>query len=111
MVTTVCFVDNVEESFNEVHRILRLGGYFIVAFVDRNSQLGKFYVEHKNESVFYNQAEFYSVSEVINHLKKANFKEFEFVQTIFRNPNDMSDIEPVKMGYGNGSFVVIKAKK
>lgn len=43
MVTTICFVDNVLQSFSEVHRILKPGGIFIVGLVDKNSQLGKKY--------------------------------------------------------------------
>ena len=33
MVTTICFVDDIEKSFKEVKRILKSGGLFIIGFV------------------------------------------------------------------------------
>ena len=111
MVTTLCFLDDIDAAFREVHRILRPDGCFINAFVDRESEIGKSYEKHKQENVFYKIARFYSVNEVVEHLQRAGFDGFEFNQTIFHNLDEIKDIEPVKSGYGEGSFVVIKAKK
>lgn len=111
MVTTICFVDDVEVSFKEVFRILKPEGIFIIGFIDRNSEIGKFYEQHKKLSVFYNIADFYSVDKVVSFLKKAKFKHFNFSQTIFHPLSAINKIEKVKNGYGKGSFVVIKAKK
>ena len=111
MVTTICFVDDVEITFKEVFRILKQEGIFIIGFIDRNSEIGKFYQQRKKLSVFYNIADFYSVDKVVSFLKKVNFKHFNFSQTIFRPLSAINKIEQVKKGYGKGSFVVIKAKK
>ena len=111
MVTTLCFLDDVDASFREVHRILKPNGYFINGFVDRESKLGKYYEINKLNSVFYSVARFYSVDEVVRHLEKTGFRDFEFNQTIFHNLRDIYNIEPTKPGYGEGSFVVIKARK
>lgn len=111
MVTTLCFLDDVDAAFKEVHRILKPKGCFVNGFVDKESELGIFYRKHKEENVFYKVAEFYSVSEVIEHLEKANFKNFEFAQTIFHSLHNITSVEPVKPGYGEGSFVVVKAEK
>ena len=111
MVTTICFVDDVEISFKEVFRILKQDGIFILGFIDRNSEIGKSYERHKKLSVFYNIADFYSVEMVVSFLKKAKFKHFNFSQTIFHPLSAINKIEKVKNGYGKGSFVVIKAKK
>jgi len=108
MVTTICFLDDIELSFKEVHRVLKTGGAFIVGFVDRNSSIGIIYEKHKNESVFYRNATFFSIDEIISYLEKAGFKNFSFTQTIFRNLDEISDVEPVKKGYGEGSFVVVR---
>lgn len=111
MVTTICFVDDIEIAFQEVFRILKQEGIFIVGFIDRDSKIGKYYEQHKKSSVFYSIADFYSVNKVLSFLKKVNFKYFDISQTIFHPLSAINKIEQVKKGYGKGSFVVIKAKK
>ena len=111
MVTTICFVDNLNLAFREAYRILKLGGYLIIGFVDKDSSLGKLYQQYKEKSLFYNIATFYSVKEVVYNLNKVGFKEFNFKQTIFHSLNEIKSVEPVKENYGQGSFVVIRARK
>jgi len=77
MVTTICFVDNLNLAKN----------------------------------VFYKVATFYSVKEVVYNLNKVGFKKFNFKQTIFHSLNEIKNVEPVKENYGQGSFVVIRARK
>ncbi|MCF8232641.1 MAG: class I SAM-dependent methyltransferase [Bacteroidales bacterium] len=110
MVTTICFLDDIEKAFREVQRILKPAGEFIIGFIDRESDVGQTYQQYKNESAFYSIATFYSVDEIISYLKKTGFRDFEFVQTIFRNLPEIKEPEPVKTGYGEGSFVGINAK-
>ncbi len=111
MVTTICFVDNLNLTFREAYRILKLGGYLIIGFVDKDSSLGKLYQQHKEKSLFYKIATFYSTKEVVYNLSKVGFKEFNFKQTIFHSLNEIKNVELVKEGYGEGSFVVIRARK
>jgi len=111
MVTTICFVDDIDASFREVSRILKPNGQLIIGFVDKNSLLGKIYQEQKGKSIFYRFAEFHSTDEVVSHLKDAGFKKFEYCQTLFKKLEDIDRIEPVQEGYGKGSFVVIRAVK
>jgi len=111
MVTTICFVDNLGLTFREIYRILKPGGYLIIGFVDRDSSLGKLYQQHKENSLFYKIATFYSTKEVVYNLSKVGFKEFDFRQTIFHGLNEIKDVEPAKEDYGEGSFVVIRARK
>ncbi len=107
MVTTVCFLDDIDLAFREVHRILKQGGSFIVGFFDRESPLGNEYLDRKNTSTFYRDATFYSVSELKHHLAAAGFVKFTFRQTLFRPLVAMTDVDPVQEGHGRGSFVVI----
>jgi len=111
MVTTLCFLDDIEAGLKERHRVLRCGGSLIIGFIDANSPIGRLYQQQKNDNVFYREATLYSVEEVVAYLKKAGFKDFNFKQTLFRTLTDIRDIEPVKEGYGEGSFVVVKATK
>ena len=109
MVNVICFLDNIEKAFKESFRILKKGGFFIVCFIDKNSSLGEKYQQKKDRSRFYKEARFYSVREVLDYLKKTGFGNFEFKQTIFEGDDDK--LQPVKRGYGEGSFVIIKALK
>lgn len=111
MVTTICFLDNLDASFTEVYRVLKPGGMFLIGLIDRHSQLGKVYEEHKSESVFYRDADFHSVAETVSYLEQAGFNQFEFAQTIFGMLSEIHAPQPVKHGYGEGAFVVIRAVK
>lgn len=111
MVTTVCFLDDVDLAFREVHRVLKTGGSFIIGFVDRESPLGKEYQKRKDKSAFYKDAVFYSVDEIVTHLKQAEFADFAVRQTLFKPLDDMQEVDPVKEGYGEGSFVVVRGVK
>ncbi|MBS3811731.1 MAG: class I SAM-dependent methyltransferase [Halanaerobiales bacterium] len=111
MVTTICFLDDIEKSFKEVKRVLIKKGNFIIGFVDKNSDLGKQYLEKKDENVFYKKADFYSAENILQLLKRLEFHDIEVVQTIFGNLTDINKIQNFKEGYGEGGFVVIKANK
>ncbi|MBN1851240.1 MAG: methyltransferase domain-containing protein [Pirellulales bacterium] len=111
MVTTLCFLDDVGISFREVHRVLKRGGFFLVGLIDRESPLGRMYQEHQSESPFYAEAQFYSVQEVVSFMKNSHFEEFKFAQTIFRDLSSLHSPEIVRQGYGEGSFVVLRARK
>lgn len=111
MVTTLCFLDDVEASFREAFCIIKSGGCFICGFIDRESFLGKVYEQYKDQNVFYRLATFFSVDEVIVHLQKTGFRDLSFTQTIFRALEEIQEVEPVKNGYGEGAFVVVRAMK
>jgi len=111
MVTTVCFLDDMDMAFHEVRRILKPGGSFVIGFVDRESPLGMAYQDRKDKSAFYQNARFYAVDEVISQLLKSGFCELELRQTLFRPLAELSEVEPVKEGHGEGSFVVVRGEK
>ncbi|MEA2096901.1 MAG: class I SAM-dependent methyltransferase [Candidatus Cloacimonadota bacterium] len=111
MVTTICFVDDINKSFQEAYRILKNNGYLIIGFVDKNSPIGKMYLEHKYESLFYQDAIFFETEKVYELLQNTGFRIETTYQTVFGKLHEIEKIQEVQHGYGNGSFVVIKARK
>jgi SAM-dependent methyltransferase len=111
MVTTVCFLDDLDRAFSEVYRVLKPGGAFIIGFVDRESPLGREYQQRKDRSPFYQEATFYSAEEIVSRMKQAGFGDFAFRQTLFRPLAELAEPEAVKEGYGEGSFVVVRGSK
>lgn len=111
LVTTVCFLEEPEFAFKEVYRILKTEGIIIVGLIDKNSKLGKKYEKKKSESKFYKNANFHTVVAIQEKLVNAGFNNIEYVQAIL--PDDIPEnSEPeVKQGYGEGSFVVLRAQK
>jgi ubiquinone/menaquinone biosynthesis C-methylase UbiE len=111
MVTTICFLDDINKSFAEVNRILKLNGEFIAGFVDKYSHIGRKYKQIQHENEFYKYAKFYSVEDVKKAMFNAGFDDFTYRQTLFRDLPSIKAQEEVRKGYGGGGFVVIKGKK
>jgi len=111
MVTTICFVNDVNKAFEEIKRVLKPNGTVIIAFVDKNSPVGKSYLKHKEKSVFYKDAVFYSTKKVFEILNNHKFEVKKTMQTVFGNMKDINKIQMAEDGHGKGSFIVIKAIK
>ena len=111
MVTSICFVDDIYKSFQEVHRVLKDDRFLIIGFVDKNSPVGKFYLEHKDENIFYKDAVFYGTEELHKILKNTGFSIHQTWQTVFGMVNEINEVQNVLKGFGKGSFVVIMVKK
>jgi ubiquinone/menaquinone biosynthesis C-methylase UbiE len=111
MVTTICFLRNPLQGLQEAKRVLKPGGYMIIGMIDKESPLGRIYEAKKNNSKFYRYAHFYSVNEVVEWLRNIGYQGIKICQTIFKNPEEITAIEPIKEGYGEGGFVVISIQK
>lgn len=107
MVTTICFVDDAPRSLREVFRVLAPGGSMVLAFIDKQSPLGRKYQSKKEQSKFYREANFFSCAELIQHLKSAGFEIAKIYQTLLPG----NDWDTVLEGYGQGSFVAIRGVK
>jgi len=109
IIITLCFVMDPQKVLKECRRVLKKKGKIIIGIIDKDSFLGKFY--QKKKSVFYKQANFFSVSEVMDLLETARFNKFSCYQTIFRLPEKMDSINMPHRGFGKGGFVAIRAQK
>ena len=107
MVTTICFVEDILQSFREAFRVLKPRGCIIVGFVDKESELGKQYLERRDSSAFYKEAIFFSSREVRSYLADAGFRNLTFKQTLIPGKAP----EMIRDGFGKGGFVVIKGVK
>jgi len=111
MVTVLCFLHNPKTAIEEISRVLKPDGSLIIGMIDRESFLGKIYESKKAKSLFYKDAQFYSVPEVVDMLKSTGFIHIQICQTIFKNPHEITGPESVEDGFGKGGFVVIYSEK
>ena len=113
MACSINYFNDLPQAFLEAKRVLKPEGSIIVGFIDKDSIIGKIYETRKEnkETTFYKQATFYSVDKVVSKLKQAGFHKMEISQTLFNPLEKINKFEATKPGYGEGSFVVIKALK
>lgn len=97
--------------FREAFRVLKNEGALVIGFIDRNSPIGQYYSEHKEDSDFSNSIQAYPVYQVLFELIEAGFRQMEINQTLFHKLDEIIEPEKVKPGFGKGSFVIIKASK
>ena len=109
IIFALCFVKEPGKVLNEAMRVLKKGGKIIVGIVDKGSFLGKSYQE--KESIFYEEAQFFSVQEVIGLLEERGFGHFSCYQTIFDYPEKLKSVEIPLEGYDKGGFIVVGAVK
>ncbi len=109
MVTVDCFLDDMHNAFQEIHRLLKGGGALIIGMIDKSSPLGVVYQAKKKDNVFYCEATFHTVEEVTSALKKSNFNEFNYWQTLLDISKET--LEEPQPGFGKGGFAVISAVK
>lgn len=111
MITTLCFVDDIRKSFEEVQRVLWDHGCFIIGYIDRDGPVGQYYEENRKDSLFFRDAKFYTWNEISGLLRETGFSVEKTYQTLFGKANGINKLHEVITGHGQGSFVVIKALK
>jgi len=109
IIITLCFVKNPQKVLKETKRVLKKKGKIIIGIINKNSFLGKSY--QKKKSVFYKQANFFTVKEVKELLKAEGFNRPSYYQTLFKPLQRIDSIEKPVSGFGKGGFVVIVAQK
>ncbi len=104
---TLSFVKNPNKVFCEINRIVKKGGYVVCGIIDKDSFLGEFYMQHL-DSKFYSKCKFLSTLELVDICKKNNILITEVYQTLFKIPELINECSPVKVGFGDGGYVVTK---
>jgi SAM-dependent methyltransferase len=98
-------------SFREAFRVLKDNGVLVIGFIDRDHAV-KRVSGQKSRDLLSANCEAYSPHKVLFELSEAGFRQVEVAQTLFNAyDNYENDHEPVKPGFGEGSFIVMKARK
>ncbi len=109
---TICFVKDRDKTLSEIYRILKPKGKIAVAIVDRDTEIGKEYLNKQQKGQFYKTATFFSTKEIVDLLKKHNFKVEKIGQTLFGDSmKTINEFQLHKEGFGEGGFVVILGEK
>jgi ubiquinone/menaquinone biosynthesis C-methylase UbiE len=111
MITALCFFRDPFLALTEATRVLSSPGQILIGMIDKDSPLGRLYEAKRLESKFYRDARFYGVRQVLAWLRDLGYRDEHVGQTIFKGLAEISSLEPVQAGYGEGGFVVISARK
>ena len=108
MVAVDPFVQDIEQVYREIFRILKRGGKLIVGTLHKEGAVAQKYM-NMTDSKVYENAMFHTVLETMQQLENATFSEFNICQTLFEIHPQI--IEMPISGYDKGSFVAIEAFK
>jgi len=112
LITTLCFVNDIDRTFGEVSRVLRPGGHAIVAFIPKDSRFGALYCADASEDRFFRHATLYPRQRVFDAIEAVGLAIDRTVQTLTGSPERANEqIEPPTEGHEDGSFVVARAVK
>ena len=111
MVVVLSFLDDARAGLAEIRRVLGRGGMLVIGFLDHGCPAGRDYLARHVHKVFFREATFYASTQVEQLLSEAGFHNLRWVQTLFRPPEEMTEIEALRPGHGDGAFVVVRAVK
>lgn len=110
MVAALCRIENPGAALREARRVLKPDGVLVVGLIERERPLRKT-GKQKEKDVFRPEAACFSTAEVVAMMEEAGFHDFAFTQTIFQPLEMIAEVEPVRQGYGEGSFVAVRGLK
>jgi SAM-dependent methyltransferase len=111
LVTTLCFLNDPGAALKEVYRVLISGGTILIGTFDPDSPPGVPFIRENKGSPFFQEARFYSVESVAALMRSTGFNQFEYRQTLRQVVALPAQVQTAEEGYGQGLFVVIKARK
>ena len=112
LIVDIAYLENIKITLEQAHRIIKPGGKLILGFIEKNSPLGIVYQTEKQNSPFYKEAKYFTITQVNDLLYSAGFRQLEYMQTLFgKNLDEIKSKQIPKEGFGNGSFVTIKSTR
>ncbi|HLE55437.1 MAG TPA: class I SAM-dependent methyltransferase, partial [Thermoplasmata archaeon] len=111
MVTTLCSVREPAKALSESARALCLGGVLVLADIDPGSFLGPIYQARRAVSPFLRRPRFHAVGQIRAWLAESGFTDLEVWQTLFHRPEEVTGVEPLKKGHGEGGIVIFRARR
>ncbi|HPP87034.1 MAG TPA: hypothetical protein PLM75_04125 [bacterium] len=111
LLTTIYFVDDSEKNTAETKRILKINWQIIIAFLDKESPLGKNCQKNKYKSKFYSKTLFYFSEDIARFLTKHKFEDINIIQTVFGNYKEIKNLQTKKNRFGKCNFIIIKVEK
>jgi ubiquinone/menaquinone biosynthesis C-methylase UbiE len=73
MMTVICFMDNIDQPFQETCRVLRYGGTVVIGFIEKDGEIARQERERTSPGRFLRFAKFRSAEEVRDSLSRAGF--------------------------------------
>ena len=74
MVTVLCFLDNPDQAFQEIQRVLVPQGTLAIGFIEREGHIARRYLREKGKHRFLSLTRFYSHDEVRGYLCDTGFR-------------------------------------
>lgn len=108
---TICHLQDLKKALAEAYRVLKPKGSVLIGFLDKEQNIAEQYEKKRERSTFFRHAKFYTVDQVTKILKANGFKNLEHNQTLYGELESINKVQMPKQGFGEGSFVVIKADK
>jgi len=109
MITTLCFVRDIDRAFEELHRVLVPGGCALVAFIPSDSPFGALYQSAGTSDPFFRSSVLRPRTTILEALKRAGFVIDRAVHTLTTGVASANDRpEEPREGWKGGSFVVVR---
>ena len=82
MMTVICFLDDIAQSFREACRVLRHDGTLVIVFLEKEGEIARTERDEKSSGRFLRHANFLSVDEVMATLTIAGFSRSTLVENL-----------------------------
>ena len=108
MITVDCFIEDLNPTFKSLASKLNKGGYLLIAFLNKDTELGAMYEATKNDSEYYKHSYFHSDKEIVECAKSHGFSLVRGINTIYTLDNVYQHYYE---GFNKGVFSIALLRK